>query len=55
VLVKSTLHAPPDDGGFTLAELLMTMAIAGTLALISVFGFVNYRYTSEEQGSARRS
>jgi len=39
--------------GFTLVELMVTMAIAGTLAAISIFGFVNYRYTSEEQGSAQ--
>ncbi len=41
------------DVGFTMIELLLTMAISGTLAAISIFGFVNYRSTSEEQGSAQ--
>ena len=41
------------ESGFTLVELMVTMVIAGSLASISAFGFVNYRYTSQEQGSAQ--
>ncbi|MDQ6648994.1 MAG: GspH/FimT family pseudopilin [Actinomycetota bacterium] len=41
------------ESGFTLVELMVTMVIGGVLAAISIFGFNNYRYTSEHQGSAQ--
>ena len=41
------------DNGFTLVELMVTMAIAGTLSAIAIFGFANYRNTSQHQGSAQ--
>ena len=41
------------DHGFTLVELMVTMVIAGTLASISIYGFANYRNTSQHQGSAQ--
>ena len=40
------------DAGFTLIELLVVMSIASTLALISAFGFSNWRNTSQHLGSA---
>jgi len=43
----------PGEAGFTLVELMVTMVIAGTLSAISIFGFINYRNTSEEQGSSQ--
>lgn len=44
---------PGSDAGFTLIELVVVMSIAGVLAAIATYGFVNWRYTSEEQGSAQ--
>lgn len=41
------------DHGFTLVELMVTMVIAGTLASIAVYGFANYRNTTQQQGSAQ--
>lgn len=41
------------DYGFTLVELMVTMVIAGALASVSIYGFANYRNTSQHQGSAQ--
>ena len=51
--MRLTAHSRHGDQGFTLVELMVTMSIAGVLASISAFGFVNYRYTSQEQGSSQ--
>ena len=41
------------DQGFTLIELIVVMAIGGTLALIGTFGFVNYQRVSQHRGSSQ--
>lgn len=46
--MRVTIH----DRGFTLVELVVTMAIAGILASIGVFGFANWQATSQHKGTA---
>lgn len=43
-----------DERGFTLVELLATMAIAGILAAIAVWSFRSYTLATAEQGTAQR-
>lgn len=40
------------QAGFTLIELVVTMAIAGVLATIGMFGFANWQATSQHKGTA---
>jgi prepilin-type N-terminal cleavage/methylation domain-containing protein len=40
------------ESGFTLVELLVTMAIASVLMSIGIYGFVNWQHTAQQQGSA---
>jgi prepilin-type N-terminal cleavage/methylation domain-containing protein len=40
------------DAGFTLLELLVVMSVAGVLMAVGIFGFTNWRYTAQQQGSA---
>jgi len=41
------------EGGFTLVELLATMAVAGILATIALWSFRSFRQATSEQGSAQ--
>ena len=41
------------EGGFSLIELMVVMAIAGILLMIGSFGFVNWQRTAQQQGSAK--
>lgn len=45
---------PRDEAGLTLIELMVVMAIASVLMGIGGMGFVNWRNTSQHQGSADR-
>lgn len=41
-----------DDRGTTMLELVVVMATAGALMAIGIFGFTNWRHTSQHQGAA---
>ena len=46
-------RARPVDGGFTLIEVMVTMAIASTLMAVGAFGFTNWQRTSQQRGTAQ--
>lgn len=41
------------EAGFTLIEVMVTMAIASTLMAVGVFGFTNWQRTSQQRGTAQ--
>jgi prepilin-type N-terminal cleavage/methylation domain-containing protein len=49
---QTRLSMRSPDSGFTLVELLVTMAIASVLMSIGIYGFVNWQHTAQQQGSA---
>lgn len=40
------------DAGFTLIEMVVVMSILGTLMSIGTFGFLNWKNTAQQQGTA---
>lgn len=41
------------EAGFTLIEVMVTMAIASALMAVGVFGFTNWQRTSQQRGTAQ--
>lgn len=50
--VAVTARRSGPDAGFTLIELMATMAIAATLMSIGIFSFTKWQNTSQQMGSA---
>lgn len=47
------MRADTRDGGFTIVEVMVTVALLGVLMAIAVLGFSHYSNAHEQQGTAR--